>query len=175
MYVCVCVCVRPCGRVACCMYVCMPCSMPSSKCLTVNIKNAINIFICTNPLSVVYFFFLTVHLFYTTNPLLHLYTTPVWCPPRNRNQNQNCLLVTRRNDNHSPWPWPGRLVPSSHQRTELSNPILCAFSRGKKGVWKCIPISNSLGKEATLINISVSNVDLNCQRMMISAAHNQGG
>ena len=45
---------------------------------------------------------------------------------------QNCLLVTRQNDNHSPGPGPGRLVPSSHQRSELSNTILCTFSRGDK-------------------------------------------
>ena len=36
-------------------------------------------------------------------------------------QNQNCLLVTRQNDNHSPGSGlgPGRLAPSSHQRSEL--------------------------------------------------------
>ena len=38
-------------------------------------------------------------------------------------QNQNCLLVTRQNDNHSPGPGPRRLVPSSHQRSELSSGI----------------------------------------------------
>ena len=36
-------------------------------------------------------------------------------------QDQDNLLVKRRNDNHS-------LVPSSHQRSELSNTILCIFS-----------------------------------------------
>ena len=60
-------------------------------------------------------------------------------------QNQNCLLVIRQNDNHSPGPGPGRLVPSSHQRSELSNTILGTFSRGDKRVWKCIPIPNGLG------------------------------
>ena len=57
-----------------------------------------------------------------------------------QNQNQKCLLVTCQNVNHSPGPWAGRLVPSSHQRSELSNTILGTFSRGDKRVWKCIPI-----------------------------------
>ena len=80
-------------------------------------------------------------------------------------QNQNCLL----NDNHSPGPWPGRLVPSSHQRSELSN----TFSRGDR-VWKCIPIPNVLGEKATLTNINISNGDLICHRMIIPAALTQG-
>ena len=85
------------------------------------------------------------------------------------------LLVTRQNDNHSPGPGPGRLVPSSHQRSELSNTILGTFRRGDKRVWKCIPVPNGLGGgEATLINISVSNGNLICHRMIISAAPNQG-
>ena len=62
-------------------------------------------------------------------------------------QNQNCLLVTLQNDNHSPGP--GRLVPSSHQRT-----ILGTFSKGDKRVWKCIPIPNGLWGKATVIKIS---------------------
>ena len=52
--------------------------------------------------------------------------------------------MTRQNDNHTPGPWPGRLVPSSHQRSELSNSILGTFSRGENRVWKCIPIPNGL-------------------------------
>ena len=88
-------------------------------------------------------------------------------------QNQNCLLVTCQNDNHSPGP--GRLVPSSHQRSKLSNSILGTFSRGDKThvVWKCIPIPNGLGEKATLLNISISNADLICRRMMIPAGPNQ--
>ena len=78
-------------------------------------------------------------------------------------QNQNCLLVTRQNDNHSPGPGPLRLVPSSHQRSELSNTILGTFSKGDKRVWKCIPIPNGLGEKATLINISVSNGNPICR------------
>ena len=44
-------------------------------------------------------------------------------------QDQDSLLVKRRNDNHSPGPVIGELVPSSHQRSELRNTILCIFSR----------------------------------------------
>ena len=84
------------------------------------------------------------------------------------------LLVTRQNDNHSPGPGPGRLVPSSHQRSELSSTILSTFSRGDKRVWKCIPVPNGLGGKATLMNISVSNGNLICHRMIIPAALNQG-
>ena len=44
-------------------------------------------------------------------------------------QDQDSLLVKRRNDNHSPGPVIRELVPSSHQRSELSNTILGIFSR----------------------------------------------
>ena len=37
------------------------------------------------------------------------------------------LLVKRRNDNHSPGPVIRELVPSSHQRSELSNTILSSI------------------------------------------------
>ena len=43
-----------------------------------------------------------------------------------QDQDQDSLLVKRRNDNHSPGPVIRELVPSSHQRSELSNTI---FSR----------------------------------------------
>ena len=43
-------------------------------------------------------------------------------------QDQDSLLVKRRNDNHSPGPVIRELVPSSHQRSELSNTILSIFS-----------------------------------------------
>ena len=72
------------------------------------------------------------------------------------------LLVTRQNDNHSPGPWLGRLVPSSRQRSELSNTILGTFRRVDKRVWKCIPVPNGLREKATLINISVNNGNLIC-------------
>ena len=44
-------------------------------------------------------------------------------------EDQDSLLVKRRNDNFSPGPVIRELVPSSHQRSELSNTILCLFSR----------------------------------------------
>ena len=45
-----------------------------------------------------------------------------------QDQDQDSLLVKRRNDNHLPGPVIRELVPSSHQRSELSNTILCIFS-----------------------------------------------
>ena len=45
-----------------------------------------------------------------------------------QDQDQDSLLVKRQNDNHSPGPVIRELVPSSHQRSELSNTILCIFS-----------------------------------------------
>ena len=47
---------------------------------------------------------------------------------KDQDQDQDSLLVKRRNDNHSPGPVIRELVPSSHQRSELSNTILCIFS-----------------------------------------------
>ena len=49
-------------------------------------------------------------------------------PQQDQDQDQDSLLVKRRNDNHSPGPVIRELVPSSHQRSELSNTILCIFS-----------------------------------------------
>ena len=46
-----------------------------------------------------------------------------------QDQAQDSLLVKRRKDNHSPGPVIRELVPSSHQRSELSNTTLCIFSR----------------------------------------------
>ena len=40
-----------------------------------------------------------------------------------QDQDQDNLLVKRRNDNHSPGPVIRELVPSSHQRSELSNTV----------------------------------------------------
>ena len=42
---------------------------------------------------------------------------------QDQDQDQDSLLVKRRNDNHSPGPMIRELVPSSHQRSELSNTI----------------------------------------------------
>ena len=49
-------------------------------------------------------------------------------PDQDQDKDQDSLLVKRRNDNHSPGPVIRELVPSSHQRSELSNTILCIFS-----------------------------------------------
>ena len=68
-------------------------------------------------------------------------------------QDQDSLLVKRRNDNHSPGPVIRELVPSSHQRSELSNTILCIFSGWDQRIGEGIPIPDSLGEEATFINI----------------------
>ena len=48
---------------------------------------------------------------------------------QDQDQDQDSLLVKRRNDNHSRGPVIRELVPSSHQKSELSNTILCIFSR----------------------------------------------
>ena len=70
-----------------------------------------------------------------------------------QDQDQDSLLAKRRNDNHSPGPVIRELVPNSHQRSELSNTILCIFSRGDQRIEDGIPIPDSLGEEATFINI----------------------
>ena len=49
--------------------------------------------------------------------------------PWSQDQDQDSLLVKCRNDSRSPGPVIRELVPSSHQRSELSNTILCIFSR----------------------------------------------
>ena len=48
---------------------------------------------------------------------------------QDRDQDQDSLLVKRRKDNHSPGPVIRESVPRSHQKSELSNTILCIFSR----------------------------------------------
>ena len=72
-------------------------------------------------------------------------------------QDQDSLLVKRRNDIHSPGPVIRELVPSSHQRSELSNTILCIFSRWDQRIGEGIPIPDSPGEEATFINICKGN------------------
>ena len=68
-----------------------------------------------------------------------------------QDQDQDSLLVKRRNDNHSPGPVIRELVPSSHQRSELSNTILCIFSGWDQRIGEGIPIPDSLGEEATFM------------------------
>ena len=82
-------------------------------------------------------------------------------------QDQDSLLVKRRNDNHSPGPVIRELVPSSHQRSELSNTILCIFSGWDLRIGEGIPIPDSLGEEATFINICIGNGSLKCHRVLI--------
>ena len=70
------------------------------------------------------------------------------------NQDQDSLLVKRRNDNHSPGPVIRELVPSSHQRSELCNTVLCIFSGWDQRIGEGIPIPGSMGEETTLINMN---------------------
>ena len=60
------------------------------------------------------------------------------------------------------------LVPSSHQRSELSNTVLCIFSRWDQRIGEGIPIPDSLGEEATFISICIGNGSLKCHRVLIS-------
>ena len=64
--------------------------------------------------------------------------------------------------------WARPLVPSSHQRSEHSNTILRIFSRWNQRIGECIPIPNSLGEEATFINVCISNGSLECHWVLIS-------
>ena len=109
----------------------------------------------------------------SSSELLLLHTSIVhvfWCPrqTQHQNQDQDSLLVKRRNDNHSRGPAIRELVPSSHQRSEFSNTIHCIFSRWDQGIGEGIPIPDSLGEEATFINICISNGSLKCHRVLIS-------
>ena len=88
-----------------------------------------------------------------------------------QDQDQDSLPVKRRNDNHSPGPAIRELVPSSHQR---SNTILRTFSRWDQRIRVGIPIPDSLGEEAILINICISNVSLKCHRVLISTTPSFG-
>ena len=83
------------------------------------------------------------------------------------NQDQDSLLVKRRNDNHSPGPVIRELVPSSQQRSELSNTILCIFSGWDQRIGEGIPIPDNLGEEVTFINICIGNGSLKCHRVLI--------
>ena len=84
-----------------------------------------------------------------------------------QDQDQDSLLVKRRNDNHSPGPVIRELVSSSHQRSELSHTILCIFSGWDQRIVEGIPIPDSLGEEATFINICIGNGSLKCHRVLI--------
>ena len=70
--------------------------------------------------------------------------------------------------------WWRKLVPSPYKRSELSNRVFCSFRSRKESICKWIPISNSLGKEAALVNVSISKGGLKCQRVVISDMPNWG-
>ena len=95
-------------------------------------------------------------------------------PSHDQDQDQNSLLVKRRNDNHSPGTVIRELVLSSHQRSELINTVLCIFNRWDQRVREGIPIPDSLGEEATFINICISNGSLKCHRVLISTTPSFG-
>ena len=94
--------------------------------------------------------------------------------PRGQDQDQDSLLVTRWNTSHSPGPVIRELVPSSHQRSELRNTILCIFSGWDQRIWEGIPIPDSLGEETTFINICIGNGSLKRQRVLISTTPSFG-
>ena len=64
--------------------------------------------------------------------------------------------------------WLGKFVPSSHHRSEFSNTILCNFSRWDQRIREDIQIPDSLGEEATFINIYICNGGLKCIWLLIS-------
>ena len=90
------------------------------------------------------------------------------------NQNQNCYWWHVQMTIIHQDLWWGKLVPSPYKRSELSNRVFCSFSSRKESICKWIPISNSLGKEAALVNVSISKGGLKCQRVVISDMPNWG-
>ena len=96
------------------------------------------------------------------------------CLTLDQDQDQDSLLVKRRNDSHSPGPVIRELVPSSHQRSELRNTILCIFSGWDQRIGEGIPIPDSLGEETTFINICIGNGSLKCHRVLISTTPSFG-
>ena len=68
-----------------------------------------------------------------------------------------------QNDNHSP-------VPSSHQRSELSNTISAPSAEEIRVSESAFQSLMVWGGEAPLINISISNGGLICHRVIIHAA-----
>ena len=100
-----------------------------------------------------------------------------FCTPgllHNQNQNQNCYWWHVQMTIIHQDLWWGKLVPSPYKRSELSNRVFCSFSSRKESICKWIPISNSLGKEAALVNVTISKGGLKCQRVVISDMPNWG-
>ena len=109
----------------------------------------------------------------------HLNNKPFYVPYftsayKGQDQDQDSLLVKRRNDNHSPGPVIRELVPSSHQRSELSNTILCIFSRWDRESGRAFQSLIVWGEEATFINVCISNGSLKCHRVLISTTPSFG-
>ena len=71
------------------------------------------------------------------------------------NLNLNSLLVKRQIDNPSPGAVTGgKLGPSSHKRGDLRYAIIRQFGGDKQGFREAIPVPDSLGEEAILIDIA---------------------
>ena len=91
-----------------------------------------------------------------------------------RYQNQNCYWWHIQMTIIHQDLWSGKLVPSPYKRSELSKRIFGTFSSRKERICKWIPISNSLGEETALVNVSISKGRLKCRRMMLSDMLNWG-
>ena len=78
------------------------------------------------------------------------------------------------------WVWPtwaptGRLDNSVALTREMNlATVFCTFSSRKERICMWIPISNSLGEETALVNVSISKRGLKCQRVMLSDMPNWG-
>ena len=64
--------------------------------------------------------------------------------------------------------WSGKLVPSPYKRGKPSNRVFCTVSCRIERICKRIPISNSLGEETALVNVSICKRGLKCQRVMLT-------
>ena len=87
--------------------------------------------------------------------LCHRQGKRTW-PDRDSNTgslNLNSLLVNRQINNPSPGAVTGKLVPSSHKRGELRYAIILQFRGRNQGLGEVIPVPDSLGEEAILIDI----------------------
>ena len=97
------------------------------------------------------------------------------CLAYTQNQNQNCYWWHVQMTIIHQDMWWGNLIPSPYKRSELSNRVFCSLSSRKESICKWIPISNSLGKEAALVNVSISKGGLKCHRVVISDMPNGSG
>ena len=89
-------------------------------------------------------------------------------------QNQNCYWWHVQMTIIHQDLWWGKLVPRPYKRSELGNRGFCPFSSRKESICKWIPISNSLGEETALVNVSIIKGGLKCQRVVISDMPNWG-